>query len=461
MNKLTFYFSMALLLLAFLWGCASTPSPTTEEIVEQAIPEQTEIPDKWGALVEQAGPIDDGWIKSFNDSQLESLVEEALENNPGLRIAAANVDQASAAAVIAGAALKPTIGAGANLERTAGGSPIDTNSWAVGLSWELDLWGKLRARAAAGEAAYEATLADYQGARQSLAALTAKSWFLSTEAIRQRSLAEESIGLYKRMLELAEARYRTGKVSSQDVYLARADLSSAEERFRKAQISYEQAVRSLELLLGRYPSAELEVKQEFSNVPPPVPAGLPSELLERRPDLVAAEKRVASAFQRTVEAEAAKLPSIKLTAGGGQATNDLINLLGVERNFFNVGANFVAPIYTGGALEAQVDIATSDQETALAAYGQTALTAFSEVETALSNEQLIAEREKYLTDVVHQYSKALKVSRKQYEVGRTDLLSVLIVQARLIGAESALISIRDDRLANRVNLHLALGGSFE
>ena len=215
------------------------------------------------------------------------------------------------------------------------------------------------------------------------------------------------------------------------------------------------------MLLGRYPGAELEVKQEFSNVPPPVPAGLPSELLERRPDLVAAEKRVASAFQRTVEAEAAKLPSIKLTAGGGQATNDLINLLGVERNFFNVGANFVAPIYTGGALEAQVDIATSDQETALAAYGQTALIAFSEVETALSNEQLIAEREKYLKDVVNQYTKALKVSKKQYEVGRTDLLSVLIVQARLIGAESALISIRDDRLANRVNLHLALGGSFE
>ena len=442
-------------------GCASKPSPTTEEVVEQALPQETKIPETWSSLSEKAGPVDDGWLKTFKDDKLEALVEEALAQNPGLRIAAANVESAAAAAVIAGAALKPTVAAGAGVEQTYSGSPIDTNSWAVGISWELDLWGKLRARAAAGEAAYQATVADFQGVRQSLAALIAKTWFLTTEAYRQRALSEENVRLNRRMLELAEARFRVGKVSRQDVHLAKADLAAAEETLRKTQIAYEQAARALEVLLGRYPSADVEVRKDFIPVPPPVPVGLPSELLNRRPDLVAAERRVATAFQLTVEAEAARLPSVNLTAGGGQASNDVINLLGANRSFFNVGANFLAPIYTGGALEAQVEIATADQKAALAVYGQTALTAFSEVETALSNERLIAERETFLKDVVKENKAALKLAQKQYQVGRIDLLSVLIIQARLIGAEAALISIRNDRLANRVNLHLALGGSFE
>jgi NodT family efflux transporter outer membrane factor (OMF) lipoprotein len=448
-------------LVSVFVSCASKPSPTTEEVVEQAMPQETEIPDNWAALAEKAGSVDDGWLKNFKDPKLEALVEEALDQNPGLRIAAANVESAAAVAVIAGAALKPTVAAGAGVEQTHGGSPIDTNSWAVGLSWELDLWGKLRARAAAGEAAYEATVADYQGARQSLAAMTAKTWFLTTEAYRQRALTEENVRINVRMIELAEARYRVGKVSRQDVHLAKADLAAAEERLRKTQIAYGQAARGLEVLLGRYPRADVEVRKNFIPVPPPVPIGLPAELLKRRPDLVAAERRVAVAFQLTVEAEAARLPSVSLTAGGGQASNDFVNLLGVDRNFFSVGANFLAPIYTGGALEAQVQIATADQKAALAAYGQTALTAFSEVETALANERLIEEREVFLEDVVKENSAALKLAQKQYEVGQVDLLSVLIIQARLIGAEAALISIRNDRLANRVNLHLALGGSFE
>ena len=441
-------------------GCASKPSPTTEEVVEKALPRENAIPDTWEAMAEKAGPVDDDWIASFQDPALEALVKEAMTHNPGLRISAANVERAAASAVVAGAALKPTVAAGAGVEQTRGDSPVDTNSWAVGMSWELDLWGKLRARAAAGEAAYQATVADFQGARQSLAAMIAKTWFLTTEAFRQRALAEENVRINQRMRELAEERYRVGKVSRQDVYLANADLAAAEERLRKTQIAYEQAARGLEVLLGRYPSANVEAREEFIPVPPPVPAGMPAELLNRRPDLVSAERQVAVAYQLTEEAKAARLPSVTLTAGGGQASNDVINLLGADRNFFSIGTNFLAPIYTGGALEAQVEIATADQKAAVAAYAQTALTAFSEVETALSNERLIAEREAFLEDVVKEYEGALGLARKQYKVGRIDLLSVLIIQARLIGANAALISIRNDRLANRVNLHLSLGGSF-
>ena len=449
------------LITVMFLGCTSTPSPITEEVVEEALPEATEVPETWATLAEQAGPVDNGWLQSFQDPQLEALVEEALVQNPSILIAAANVESAAAAAVIAGAALKPAVAAGAGAEQTYGGSPIDTNSWAIGMSWELDLWGKSRARAAAGEAAYEATVADYRGARQSLAGMVSKTWFLATEAYRIRALSQEIVNINRHMLKLVEKRYNVGQVPLQDVHLSKAELSTAEENLRKTQIAFEQAIRGLEVLLGRYPAAAIEVSGDYIPVPPPVPVGLPSELLKRRPDLVAAEKRVAAAFQLTVEAEAARLPSISLTAGGGQASNDVINLLGADRNFFSLGANFLAPIYSGGALEAQVQIATADQKAALAAYGQSALTAFSEVETTLSNEQLIGEREGFLEEVVTENKAALQLVKKQYEVGRVDLLSVLIIQARLIGAEAALISIRNDRLTNRVNLHLALGGSFE
>jgi len=412
-------------------------------------------------LKSQAGPVDDGWIKGFEDPLLEALVEEAIAHNPGLRIAAANVESAAGMAVISGAAMKPAVAAGVGTESSYGGSPLDTDAWAVSASWEIDLWGKLRARAAAGEAVYRATVADYNGARQSLAALTAKSWFLLTESYQQHTLLEDSVQIYEKMLDLAETRYRVGKVSKQDVHLAKADLSSAEERLRQMQTAMDQAARSLEVLLGRYPKAEITIKKEFSEMPPSVPVGLPSDLLTRRNDLIAAENRVAAAFQQTVEAEAAKLPSFSLTASGGGASNDLNDLLGNDRGFFTVGANFLAPVYSGGALEAQVDISTANQEAALASYGQTALTAFSEVETSLKNENLITEREAYLVDVVSENTEALKIAEKQYQVGRTDLLNVLIIQARLIGARASLISIRNDRLTNRVNLHLALGGSFE
>ncbi len=458
---------------AALWlcGCSGTPSPTTGEVVGQGLPKQTQIPEDWTSKGNEespdqlrnalAGPVEDGWIKNFKDPQLTSLVREAVSHNPGLRIAAANVDRAAAVAVISGAALKPSVGAGVVGEKTYGGSLLDTDAWGVGMAWEIDLWGKLRARATAGEAAYEASVADYNGARQSLAALTAKAWFLLTEAYQQRSLIEESVSIYEKMLGLAESRYKIGKVSKQDIHLARADLSSANERLRQMQTAFEQAARSLEILLGRYPKAEINAGKKFVTMPPAIPVGLPSDILQRRYDLISAEKKVAAAFQQTIEAEAARLPSLSLTATGGRVSNDLNNLLGSDPGFFNVGANFLAPIFTGGALEAQVEITEADQEAALAAYGQTALTAFSEVERSLSNEQLILEREVFLADVVTDNDQALKLAQKQYQVGRTDMLNVLINQARLIGAKASLISLQNDRLTNRVNLHLALGGSFE
>ena len=448
--------------VAALAGCATAPSPTRDEVVKDAFADPSRaIRAEWATAAEH-GEVPEGWLTSFKDAGLEAVVGEALKNNPGLRAAAARVEAAAAALVQAEAGLKPVVGLGAAAGGTQykGGDYRDSLNVGLSASWELDVWGKLRARAAAGEEQLRATEADYTFALQSLAAQTAKAWYLASEALQQEKLARENVSITEQLLRVVEAKQKEGQVSAQDIHLIEADLATAQASLRTVTGAREQATRGLELLLGRYPAAELEVRTSFVPVPPAIPAGVPSDILERRADLVAAERRVAAAFQGVQVARLARLPSVSLTAGGGVTSNDLLDLLKLGPGFFNAGANFFQPVYTGGALAAQVKIATAQQRQALSAYGQQALVAFGEVENALSSERLIAEREAFLATAVENSQKALNLGRVQYEVGRSQLLDVLQLQARLVSARSGLISAQSARLVNRINLHLALGGNF-
>jgi multidrug efflux system outer membrane protein len=446
-----------------LTGCATKAPPSQAEILAEVLPETTVIPGKWASAAE-AGQVPDGWLKSYNDPQMEAVVGEALKNNLGLRAASANLDAAAAAATIAGARLKPTVGlggGGSSQTVAQGGGPSQSYGADVNVSWELDVWGKLRTMSEASEQEFLAAQADFEFARQSLAAQAAKAWYLATEALQHRTLAEQFVDKNKKVLELVEKQQAAGRVSEQDVALARADLASAEESLRGTEAGYQQAVRSLELLLGRYPSAEMEVAEEFVPVPPIPPAGLPSALLERRYDLVAAEREVKAQFQQVEAAKLAKLPSFSLTAGAGASSNALNDMLGQGPGFFNIGANFLAPIFTGGALDAQVDIQTAQQEVALANYGQQALVALSEVESGLANLGLLDERVQFQMAAVKDNATAVEKMQRQLEVGRIDLLSVLQVQSRELAARSTLIRLQNAKLIEHINLHLALGGDFE
>jgi NodT family efflux transporter outer membrane factor (OMF) lipoprotein len=331
--------------------------------------------------------------------------------------------------------------------------PSQTYSATAFASWEVDVWGKLRARARAGEEALAATEADFEFARQSMAAITARAWFLAIETRLQLELAEEAVNIFSEILVLVEAKHEVGQLPLQNVYLTGADLASAQEAVRLVRSANEQILRALEVLLGRYPSAELETADALVAVPPPIPAGIPADIVARRVDLIAAERRVAAAFFANEDARLARLPSFSLTgiAGATALTNELTQL----------SAGLFAPIFTGGALEAQVEIANTNQQAAIAAYGLTLLTAYSEVENALNNETLFAERQQFLEKAVADNSAAMKLTMEQFNVGRVDMLSVLQIQARVLASRSALIGIQNQRLVQRINLHLALGGSFE
>lgn len=448
-----------LALFVLIGGCASKlqEAPPQEEVLEDALPDTTEIRVEWAAPAGDTGEVDDDWLATFNDPQLDALVAEALnEQNPNLRILAAQLDRAQAAAALAGSALKPTVALGADLSGTAGPDSVEQQSAGagVGMSWEADVWGRVQAGVNAADENLRASVADFEFARQSLVANVARSWYVATELRLQAMLAQEVVDLLSESVSLVETKQNVGQVSMQDVYLVRADLASAEDALQQAISGQRQARRSLEILLGRYPAGEMETATELVPVPPPISAGLPSDLIERRPDIIAADRRVASAFFLTEEARLAKLPSFSLTTSVG-GSSDLDGLIG------DLSLGLVAPLYTGGALEAQLDIATADQEAAIAAFGATVLLALEQVEAGLTDEALLERRESFLSNSVDNNRQAYDLALKQYEVGQIDLLSVLQMQTRWVGARTGLLRVKNARLAERINLHLALGGSFE
>ena len=440
-------------------ACAVKQPPAPEDALGGVLPPTTSIPNAWSSA-SVPGRVVTAWIATFGDSQLDALVEEGVRNNLDLKAAAARVEVAAALVVQARSLLYPQLALVGGVGVVGRDDTRDRSGIGGEIAWELDLWARVRAQGASADAARHATEADLLHARQSIAATVATLWYQTIATERLRVTAQDAAAVYADLLDLVRIRNQVGQVGAQDVALAGADLDRARHRERMFATSEQQIVRGLEIVVGRYPAAELALAADLPPVPPPVPEGLPSELLERRPDVVAAERRVASAFHAIQVAEAARLPRIALTGFGGRSTSELLRLANVGTGFWTVGANLFAPLFTGGALAAEVRAATADQQAALALYGQTALRAFGEVESTLASEQMLADQQTYLESVLAQDSEALRLGRLRYDAGATDLLDVLQLQARQFDTRVDLIGIRNDRLANRVALHLALGGGF-
>jgi len=425
----------------------------------EALQGQLSISESFGTG--SSSDVESGWIAGFGDEKLVALVQEALEKNPDLQVVAAQVESAAGYARQAGALLQPAVNLGAG-GLAGGGGPVTSRRGAsLDLSWELDVWGRLRSQASSAENQYVAAELTYAYGRQSLAAQVAKSWFLCVETRLQRRAAEDAVAVYEKTLEIVQGQFRLEAVTKRDVQLAEADLASSNEALRQATGGEKQARRALEVLLGRYPSAELEATEEFAALSANVPAGLPCEILERRADLVAAERRVAAAFENVRVARAARLPRVAITASAGGSTTEFADLANPSNAFWTLGANMLAPLFDGGFLKAEEDIATAEQKAAVAQYRKAALQAFADIENGLENDGLLKERESFLNEALTKNTAAWDLSKRQFEAGAIDLLSVLQLQKRVLNARVALINIRARRRAERANLHLSLGGNFE
>jgi multidrug efflux system outer membrane protein len=442
-----------------LAGCALAPQPPHDETVKQAMP-NAPTPVRWAAGA-TAGPVGGDWLGSMQQPELDALVKEAIEYNADLRVAAARVDVAAAYYAGAKSPLWPQV----NLVARGGGKMSGDSSGLEGVglfaSWEIDLWGRVRATARATQLQYQSAALDAEYARQSIAAMVAKGWLLAIDARLQKSLAERALASSEQLASLARDRLRVGSGDDYDVALAQAHVESFRDTARKLDLAYSNALRGLEALIGRYPSAEVTVAQVLPPWPGAVPAGVPSELLERRPDVVAAERRVAAAFYRTEEAKAARLPRITLVANFTSINSELFVLQNRDNPVFSAGAGLLQPIFLGGLLQSQVDARTADQQAAIADYGKVATRAFGEVEGALAAGASADDRERILTRAVDANERALELAKQRYRVGSGDLLGVEQQQLTLYSVRVTLLAVQTDRLVQRVNLHLALGGSFD
>ena len=423
-----------------------------------------EVRDVWAAAQDAVGEVQVGWIDAFGDETLTALVREAQENNRDLQAAAANVERSWALAGQAGAALKPSVDVGVGGTRSGvvgDSSSSGSLDVTVHASWELDIWGRLRAGKQAAVVSAEAAEADLRYAQHSLAAAVANAYFVAIEARIQANVTRDTFEALTETNRIVTVQYENGFASSQDLALSKSDLATAEAALAAAEGSERDALRALEVLLGRYPGADVQVRESLPGVPAAPPAGVPSEILERRPDLIAAERRVAAAFNSLDQARAARLPSISLTAGAGASSNQLSSLLDPGNVAWSLGTNLLAPIFRGGALKAQVEAATAEQEQTIAAYGQAALNAFKEVETSLDQNVVLSERSASLTVAAEGANEALRVVQLRHREGDVELLDVLTIQRRVFSAESNLLTVERARLEQWVNLNLALGGSWE
>ena len=476
-----------------LAGCALRLPPFGANILTDAA--RGQIPSQWSGG-HRSGQVVPNWINTFDDPELSRIVEEAVINNPDLHAAAARVEASRAAVRVAAASLYPRIagkllGNRQGMEMSGdfgrgidppglggipgiddgGGSASDrsvessTQRWVYGLgigaAWEADVWGRIRSKKAAAQAESDALAADYEFARQSLAAAVARAYFSTIEASQQAENAQGTLDLYQQYVKLTDTRKEQGHASDFDVAQIKSRTASAQDALYVAQAARAQAIRAIEVITSHYPAGRLATRNSFPGQPRGVPAGLPAQLLERRPDIIAAEHRFAAAFHRVHEAKAARLPRFAISGVGGLGTAQLDGIGTLNAFTWSLAAGITQPIFFGGELKAQQDIRTAEQKAAAASYTSTALRAFEDVEDALAADYYLSKREGALADVVENSSITVKLGGEQLEQGQIDTFTTLRLAGENLAAKIELTKIRASRLRERVNLHLALGGDFK
>lgn len=405
------------------------------------------------------------WLEQWHDPQLAELIQEALRYNRDILAAASRMEAAAARARRAGANLWPSLDADASFNRGAGaqaqGNNATTNRFDAGLtaSWEVDLWGRLRLARDAARLDYQAAEADYAAAQLSIAFQVSQLWFDLIEANQQVLLAEDTLQSFQAGQNIIRQRFERGLNEALDLRLARANVASARNQLAQRNLQRDTIVRSLEALLGRYPGGELSTLKDLPTLPPALPAGLPAQILERRPDLASLARQLQSAAREVGVAEKAFLPSLRLTASGGYVSSEFDRWLRDDAGQWSIVSGLTAPIFDSGRLKADERLARANFSLAAATYQDAALNAFREVETALVSQQWLSEREDALRLAAEENDRAEELAWDQYQRGLTNIITVLESQRRAFNSRSDYLTVRNARLQNRLDLYRALGGA--
>jgi len=443
-----------------LTACTGLNTPPPEKKISLNIPATYRE-----AANNQNTRISHSWLPELRDSRLSRLVEEALKYNHTLQGAAARLRSVKQGTIIGRSITLPSITTSANTAGNYSGFSNESSenySLSLNASWEPDLWGRLRNLEKANYYDFESAVADFRSAKLSLVANTARSYLNLISAQQQVDLAETTLTSFKKNFRIIERNYKAGTGDARDLDIAfgRNNVASAERALIARKLERDEAARSLEILLGRYPAAEIKASPRLPTLSQNIPAGLPATLLERRPDLAAARATVYASAERAEASRKNLLPDLRLTSGVNSSPgNSFSRLLNPDFLLYSAAASLSQTLYSGGRLSAQAQQALESNRIALKNYAQSALIAFREVESALDTELSLAKQETFLITEVDKAALAERFAERAYIEGG-NILSVLEAQRRVNNARANLIALKNQRLQNRIDLHLALGGSY-
>lgn len=437
-----------------------------------------EMPVEYKALAgwKRAAPADaiarGRWWVVFADPQLDALAERVAISNQNVRIVEANYRQARAIAAQARAAYYPVASGSAAYRRSQFSSASSTRpafargvteSYELSLdaSWELDLWGRIRRSVEAAEAEAVAAAGDLEAAALAAQSELAQNYLLLRITEAQQRLLADTVRAFATTLKLTQNRYAAGVAARVDVVQAEAQLKSTQADAIDLELARAQLEHAIALLVGEPPSTFRVAPAPLAARMPAIPVGVPSELLERRPDIAAAERRVAAANARIGVAEAAYYPALTLSASGGYQAPSTGGLLSLPARFWSVGPALAQVLFDGGARRAVTEQARAAYDADVAAYRQTVLNAFAEVEDNLAALRILEAEAEVQREAVAAARKAVELTTNQYQAGIVSFLNVVATQAAALNNERALVTLEGRRLAASVALIRAIGGGWE
>jgi NodT family efflux transporter outer membrane factor (OMF) lipoprotein len=413
------------------------------------------------------------WWEMFNDPQLNALEDQVNVSNQNLAVAEAQFRQARSLVQAARAGYFPTVSGGVSASRSQRSSNVGTgpvsSTGAISdfllsgdVSWELDIWGKVRRSVEGSKANAQASAGDLESTRLSIQAELAQDYFQMRTLDAQKQLLDRTATAYQSFLDLTRNRYASGVASRSDILQAETQLKNTQALAIDTGVQRAQLEHAIALLIGKAPS-ELTISTEpLSAQPPAVPAGVPSDLLERRPDIAAAERRAAAANAQIGVVQAAYYPTITLSASGGFETSHITNWLTWPSRFWTLGpALLQQTIVDGGLRRAQTDQARAAYDANVATYRQTVLTGFQEVEDNLASLRILEQEDQVQSEAVRAARQSVEVTSNRYKAGIATALDVIVVQAIALNSETTAVNLLGRRMTACVLLIKALGGDWK
>lgn len=441
--------------------------------LEQIPITDSKIPDNWSTKIKKLSSDNNQtfWAESFNIQRLTELITLAQKKNPDLISLTELTIATGEGATIAGTKLMPIVNAeltGSRTKRNLIGfnfpdssTSFTTNSFSSGInvSWELDLWGKIKDSHSSSLKRFNATLADLSAARLSLSGQVAKTWFAGLENSLQIKLTQKTVNTYAQNRSFINERYRKGLATALEQNLAEASYQSSLSILAQRERRRNQLAQSLQLLTGEYPSGKLDFNAS-ENLPdlrlPQLPP-IPSKVIQSRHDLTSAFMTLEAAGLDLKIAKKNLLPSFTLIGGPGSRAESIKDLLDEKYRVWDISGGISQPIFQAGRLKAGIRKAKAMQNSALANLKTLTLRAFSEVEDSLNSDILLEEEENSLETASQALSKAAEICWERYQKGVIEIFDTLDTQRRSFDAQSRLLQLKKDRVFNRINLYLAIG----